>query len=170
MSAWRHVRAILLLPVVVTLVVPSLLVWWRADANVGWGLPGALAAPPVLLGAALLAAGLALVVWAVVLFVREGEGTLAPWDPTARLVVRGPYRYVRHPMIGGVVCILAGEAALLGSPSLALWLGCVGAVNAVYLPLVEERGLVRRFGAGYDEYRENVPRFVPRRRPWEPAA
>jgi protein-S-isoprenylcysteine O-methyltransferase Ste14 len=71
-------------------------------------------------------------------------------------------------MISGVVLVLFGEAALLGSRALLVWAGVVLAVNAVYLPLVEERGLRRRFGADYDEYRAHVPRFVPRLRPWTP--
>jgi protein-S-isoprenylcysteine O-methyltransferase Ste14 len=168
MSGWRHVRAVLLLPVVVTLVVPALLVRWTGGTRVGWGLDGAIAAVPIVLGLGLIACGLALVVWTVGLFVREGEGTLAPWDPTARLVVRGPYRHVRHPMIGGVATILLGETVLLGSTALLGWLAAVVAVNAVYLPLVEERGLVRRFGSDYEEYRANVPRFVPRLSAWDP--
>jgi protein-S-isoprenylcysteine O-methyltransferase Ste14 len=169
MSGWRHVRAVLLLPVVVTLVVPTLLVLWTGDVRVGWGLDGVLAGLPVVLGVGLIACGVGLVVWTVGLFVREGEGTLAPWDPTAKLVVRGPYRHVRHPMIGGVATILLGEAVLLGSTAVAGWLVAVVTVNAVYLPLVEERGLVRRFGSDYEVYRANVPRFVPRLSAWDPA-
>jgi protein-S-isoprenylcysteine O-methyltransferase Ste14 len=169
MSGWRHVRAVLLLPVVVTLVVPTLLVLWTGDVRVGWGLDGVLAGLPVVLGMGLIACGVGLVVWTVGLFVREGEGTLAPWDPTAKLVVRGPYRHVRHPMIGGVATILLGEAVLLGSTAVAGWLVAVVTVNAVYLPLVEERGLVRRFGSDYEVYRANVPRFVPRLSAWDPA-
>jgi protein-S-isoprenylcysteine O-methyltransferase Ste14 len=167
MSLWRHVRAILLLPVVVTLVVPALVVWRTGDVNVGWGLPDGVVVLPLLLGTAWIGCGLALVVWTVSLFVTEGEGTLAPWDPTSRLVVRGPYRHVRHPMIGGVACILAGEAVLLGSVPLLLWFVSAVAVNAVYLPLVEERGLERRFGEDYAAYRANVPCFAPRLTPWE---
>ena len=169
MSGWRHVRAVLLLPVVVTIVVPALLVLRTGDVRVGWGLDGAIAGVfPVVLGVGSIACGLTLVVWTVGLFVREGEGTLAPWDPTAKLVVRGPYRHVRHPMIGGVSTILLGEAVLLGSTAVLGWLVAVVAVNAVYLPLVEERGLVRRFGSDYEAYRANVPRFVPRLSPWDP--
>ena len=64
------------------------------------------------------------------LFARVGQGTLAPWDPTQRLVVLGPYRHVRNPMISGVLAILLGEAALLGSPPLLVWFGAFFAVNA----------------------------------------
>jgi protein-S-isoprenylcysteine O-methyltransferase Ste14 len=82
--------------------------------------------------------------------------------------VIGPYRHVRNPMISGVLSILLGEAALFASPPLVLWFATVFAVNAAYFPLVEEPGLRRRFGAEYDAYRANVPRWLPRFRPWEP--
>ena len=162
-------RAILLLPVVVTLVVPAVLVWWTGSVSVGWGLPDGFSVLPVLLGVSLIGAGLALVVSTVSLFVKEGGGTLAPWDPTSRLVVRGPYRYVRHPMIGGVASILLGEAVLLGSPPLLAWFAIAVGANAIYLPLVEERSLARRFGEEWETYRANVPCFVPRLTPWNPA-
>ncbi|HSK16567.1 MAG TPA: isoprenylcysteine carboxylmethyltransferase family protein [Gaiellaceae bacterium] len=161
-------RAAVVLPGTVAVVVPALLVWWTGSVEMGWGLPAGLALPPVLLGLALMAAGAVFVVWTVRLFARRGRGTLAPWDPTSRLVVEGPYRHVRNPMISGVGLVLAGEAVLLGSPPLALWPAGFALVNAVYMPLVEEPGLARRFGAEYETYRANVPRWLPRLRPWAP--
>jgi protein-S-isoprenylcysteine O-methyltransferase Ste14 len=159
-SLWRHLLAIGLLPVTVTAVVPGL-VLWRSGADVrAW--------PLAVLGVTLIALGLALVAWTVALFATVGRGTLAPWDPTSRLVVRGPYRHVRNPMISGVLAILLGEAALFGSIPLLVWFAAAFAVNAVYFPLVEEPGLRRRFGEEYDAYSANVPRWLPRLRPWEP--
>ena len=55
-------------------------------------------------------------------FSTEGEGTLAPWDPPRKLVVRGSYGYVRNPMISGVLSILAGEAIFFGSLPVLKWL------------------------------------------------
>jgi protein-S-isoprenylcysteine O-methyltransferase Ste14 len=72
-------------------------------------------------------------------------------------------------MISGVLFLLLGEAALLGSWPLLVWFAAVAGVNAVYLPLVEEPGLARRYGADYERYREHVPRWVPRIRGWEAA-
>jgi protein-S-isoprenylcysteine O-methyltransferase Ste14 len=159
MSVWRHARAVGLLPVVVTFVVPGIILWAgdEIDVNLALALPGA----------ALIALGLALVAWTVKLFVQVGRGTLAPWDPTSRLVVRGPYRHVRNPMISGVLAVLLGEAAVFGSVPLLLWFAAVFAVNAVYMPLVEEPGLRKRFGEDYEAYRANVPRWLPRLRPWD---
>jgi hypothetical protein len=102
------------------------------------------------------------------LFSRVGEGTLAPWDPTRKLVVNGPYRRVRNPMITGVFLVLSGETLVLGVPQMAAWTAIFGLVNAIYMPLVEEPGLVKRFGKDYVTYRDNVPRWIPRRRPWVP--
>jgi protein-S-isoprenylcysteine O-methyltransferase Ste14 len=166
-SAWRHALVIVLLPGTVTVLVPALILA-GGDSDVGWGLDGALAALPAAAGGALIGAGLGLWAWSVLLFARIGKGTLAPWDPTRRLVVIGPYRYVRNPMITGVLVVLLGEAALFGSLALLVWTGVFFVMNAVWFTLGEEPGLVRRFGGEYEEYRRNVPRWIPRRTPWSP--
>jgi protein-S-isoprenylcysteine O-methyltransferase Ste14 len=157
-SVWRHLRAVVLLPGVVTVVVPALLVWGSGTRVTAFGLA---------LGLPLAALGLAFVAWTIALFAKRGAGTLAPWDVTQRLVVAGPYRHVRNPMISGVLAILFGEAAALGSRALLAWSVAVFVVNALYLPLVEEPSLRRRFGEEYDRYRAHVPRWLPRLRPWD---
>ncbi|HEX6925123.1 MAG TPA: isoprenylcysteine carboxylmethyltransferase family protein, partial [Longimicrobiaceae bacterium] len=100
----------------------------------------------------------------------RGRGTLAPWDPPRRLVITGVYRHVRNPMISGVILILAGESLAFSSAALGTWTAVVLIVNAVYIPVVEEPGLARRFGEEYEAYRAHVPRWVPRLRPWNPTA
>ena len=81
-------------------------------------------------GAPLVSLGLLLVASTVRLFVTVGRGTLAPWDQTTRLVVRGPYRHVRNPMITGVGTILAGEALLFRSWAIGICLAVFAVVNA----------------------------------------
>ena len=164
-TVWRHVRAIGVLPGLGVVGIPAL-VLATTDFEIGWGLDGALQVLPAILGVALMGAGLALMYRTIALFAREGEGTLAPWDPTRKLVVRGPYRFVRNPMIVGVLSVVLGEAALFGSPALLVWGATFFALNAVWFPLVEEPGLVERFGDDYEAYRRNVPRWLPRRTPW----
>jgi protein-S-isoprenylcysteine O-methyltransferase Ste14 len=167
MSAWRQARAIALLPGTVTVLVPAV-VLVGAGSNIGWGLGRVAAALPVLLGLALIAAGFALWRWTVRLLARIGRGTLAPWDPTRRLVVEGPYRHVRNPMITAVLAVLAGEATLFGSPPLLIWCAAFFALNHVFFCLYEEPDLERRFGEEYRAYKRNVPRWLPRRTPWTP--
>jgi protein-S-isoprenylcysteine O-methyltransferase Ste14 len=166
-SGWRHLRAIALLPGSVAILVPALILI-GAGTDLGWGLDGALAALPILAGPLLIAGGLALWAWTVRLLARIGRGTLAPWDPTSRLVVAGPYRHVRNPMITSVLAVLLGEACLFGSIGLLVWFAAFLAVNHGFFLVVEEPGLERRFGDEYRAYKSNVPRWIPRRRPWEP--
>lgn len=167
MNAWRRARAVALLPGVVTVLVP-LLILLGDSPDIGWGLPGGIAVLPVLLGLALIAAGFALWLWTVRLFARIGKGTLAPWDPPRNLVVEGPYRHVRNPMITAVLAVLAGEAALFGSLALLAWFALFFAANYAGFRLYEEPGLERRFGEDYRTYKHNVPRWLPRRTPWTP--
>lgn len=155
----RHLLSILALPFTVAVVIPFLLL--RQGG-------GGATSPVRAGGIVLLVIGLALVVATIRDFATRGQGTLAPWDPPHRLVVRGIYRYVRNPMITGVVLMLLGESMLFGSIRVAMWAAIVFGINAVYVPAVEEKGLVRRFGAEYDEYCRNVPRWIPRRTPWHP--
>jgi protein-S-isoprenylcysteine O-methyltransferase Ste14 len=168
MSPFRHLRAIGLLPVVATIVIPAIILYPDGPVNVGWGLGVPLAILPPLLGGLLVCLGGLLAYRTIALFATVGRGTLAPWDPTRKLVVEGPYRRVRNPMISGVMAILLGEAVGLGSPPLLIWFALFFTVNAVYMPLVEEPGLARRFGDDYAVYKRNVPRWLPRPRPWTP--
>jgi protein-S-isoprenylcysteine O-methyltransferase Ste14 len=161
----RHLRAIAVLPGLGIVGVPATILIVTGAVEIGWGLPAELAWLPLLVGAALIGAGLALMYRTISLFARVGEGTLAPWDPTRKLVVQGPYRYARNPMISGVLAVLLGEAALFGSPPLAAWFAAFFAINAVWFVLVEEPGLRRRFGREYEAYARAVPRWIPRRTP-----
>ncbi len=167
-ARWRHVRAIVLLPGTVTVLVPGLILWAGEGPDVGWGLDDAAAVVLIGAGAGLVAAGLAIWIWTVTLFARLGRGTLAPWDPTRELVVAGPYGHVRNPMISGVLAVLMGEALALGSPGIVAWGAAFVVINHLYFLAVEEPGLERRFGEAYREYRRHVPRWIPRLRRWAP--
>jgi protein-S-isoprenylcysteine O-methyltransferase Ste14 len=81
-----------------------------------------------------------------------------------RLVVEGPYRYVRNPLYDTDLCLILGAALLTRTWCLMLVAALYLAQLALQLPL-EERELGERFGAPYRRYCELVPRFVPRRRP-----
>jgi protein-S-isoprenylcysteine O-methyltransferase Ste14 len=137
---------------------PWLLTGWSAR---DWSLPVRL------LGAAMIAAGLALLLPAFVRFAIEGIGTPAPVAPTQRLVVGGAYRYVRNPMYLAVASLIVGQALLLGQAILLLYALAVGVTVTVFVRGYEEPTLASRFGEQYDAYRSEVPRWRPRLRPWE---
>lgn len=161
----RHLFAILALPFTMAVIIPAVI------TRRGFGDPIAGANLPrtveLVLGVVFGSIGLALFVSTVRLFGAVGDGTLAPWDPPRHLVVRGPYRYVRNPMISGVICLLLAEALVADSRRLLLWAGTFFLINAIYIPLSEEPMLRARFGASYDEYCRNVRRLIPRFRPWQ---
>lgn len=157
----RMLKAIMTLPMMVTIVVPSLLLYltkWHGDSIQKWTL---------VFGCVILLTGISLVASTIRLFLTIGNGTLAPWDPTQKLVVSGPYAYVRNPMITGVVLILLAESLIFYSSALCIWAIVFACVNIIYFILSEEPGLRKRFGKEYEEYCINVPRIVPRLTPWK---
>jgi protein-S-isoprenylcysteine O-methyltransferase Ste14 len=163
----RWLVAVLALPFMVVVVVPSSILWLSRGRDWAGCLPdpgGVRFWLAIFLGSV----GLGLALWTCSLFFRFGEGTAAPWDPPRRFVVRGPYRHVRNPMISGVILVLCAEATSFASLALAGWLCAFAVANMLYIPLVEENGLSRRFGEDYESYRRNVPRWFPRLSAWEP--
>ena len=77
-------------------------------------------------------------------------------------------RGISFTVEAGKTLVLLGESVLTASPPLFWWFLVVVVVNAAYIPLSEEPGLVKRFGDDYLKYKRNVPRWVPRLRPWLP--
>ena len=106
-------------------------------------------------------AGAAVAIWCVLTFAVLGRGTPAPFDPPRRLVVRGPYRYVRNPMYLGAGAALVG-AALFYETS-ALWAYAAGFLVLMHLVVVlyEEPVLRQIFGEHYEAYSRHAHRWWP---------
>lgn len=102
------------------------------------------------------------------LFIKIGKGTLAPWSPTRKLVIRGMYGHVRNPMIIGVLIVLIGESIAILSLNIFIWTVIFFIINNLYFVIYEEPNLEKRFGDEYQEYKKNVPRWIPRLKPFEP--
>ena len=164
---WRMVKAVLILPGTAVVLVPGLITWAAAGTDFGGPV-----SPPgdirLWAGLGIFGLGVWFGFWTASLFVTIGKGTPAPWDPPKKLVVRGPYRHVRNPMITSVLFMLLGEALFLQSWPIGWWGLFFFAANSVYFPLSEEKGLERRFGEDYLAYKANVPRWLPRFTPWRP--
>jgi len=163
-SLLRHLRDILLLPFTVSVVVPYFIYnperQLVQDHNLLMKVSG------LIVGLS----GICMLVYTISLFGRFGKGTLAPWSPTQKLVVIGPYRYCRNPMITGVLAILLGEAGFLNSVDILRWAGLFFIINTIYFILKEEPDLEKRFGKEYRIYKQNVPRWIPKLKAFDPPA
>nr|QOL00309.1 hypothetical protein [uncultured organism] len=81
-----------------------------------------------------------------------------------RLVVAGPFRYVRNPLYLGNVFLALGVG--LYAPPLGFAIIVAGNVAIVaFLAREEAHQMALRYGATFDAYRRAVPAFVPRLRP-----
>lgn len=163
----RHILSILLLPGLVTVLVPWLILRRTGGFQPGGTLPAPWNFLLLVVGIFLLLAGLTLTISTITLFVRVGKGTLAPWDPTRKLVIRGPYRHMRNPMISGVLAVLLGESLFFASLSLLGFFGFATLLNMIYIPLSEEPGLIKRYGQEYLTYCQHVRRWIPRIKAWQ---
>jgi len=116
-----------------------------------------------ILGGLLAASGAILAVSCIVTFAVIGRGTPAPFDPPRRLVVRGPYRFVRNPMYVGAGAALLGAALFYESLQLVLYAAGFMLVMELFVRLYEEPILRKTFGSEYEDYCRRVGRWWPRR-------
>jgi len=99
-------------------------------------------------------------------FALQGLGTPAPVLPTRHLVVSGLYRHVRNPMYVAVVSTILGQGLIFGNVALLEYGGLVWLLAYVFVRVYEERTLRAKFGAEYESYCAEVPRWIPRFTPW----
>ncbi|MGY5870984.1 MAG: isoprenylcysteine carboxylmethyltransferase family protein [Candidatus Thorarchaeota archaeon] len=156
------------LPIIVLIIVPFLIMLLTNDTSLGWNIHPALDIPLLILGLATILSGFTLLAVTIRMFSKIGKGTLAPWAPTEELVIEGLYSRTRSPMITGVLIVLVGEVIILSSLWIFLWFVFFAIGNHYYFIRFEEPGLLDRFGDAYQSYKENVPRWIPRRIPWKP--
>lgn len=163
---WRHLLSVLLFPATMTVFIPAVIAVVAGVQGPDFGTTsGVLLA---IVGGLLVAFGVGMLTWTVILFDRVGEGTLAIGSPV-KLVVRGPYRHVRNPMMTGVLGIQLGTALATASPWLFGWFVLFFTLVLIAIRTTEEPHLQRRFGTEYDDYRRHVPRWIPRVKAWEPS-
>jgi len=101
--------------------------------------------------------------WCVFTFVTIGLGTPAPFDPPRRLVIQGPYRFVRNPMYIGAVLALVGAAIFYESLSILAYAVLFFITAHIFVALYEEPTLRKNFGQAYDAYQNKVRRWWPGR-------
>lgn len=121
------------------------------------GLPQAIAATAVVIGGTLA-------LWCVLVFALMGRGTPAPFDPPRRLIVRGPYQFVRNPMYIGAGLAVAGLSLFYESLALLGYTVLFFLATHLFVVWYEEPILRRTFGTDYEVYCQRVRRWRPSRR------
>ena len=115
-------------------------------------------------GMLLGAAGAALAITCILTFVFVGRGTPAPFDPPRRLVIRGPYQFVRNPMYLGAALALGGAALFYQSIPLFGYAVLFLLVTHIFVVVYEEPALRRTFDGDYETYCQRVGRWWPNAR------
>jgi protein-S-isoprenylcysteine O-methyltransferase Ste14 len=140
--------------------VPWWITRWRIEAPF-------LGVPPIrLLGILLIGLGVPLLLDSFARFAVQGVGTPAPVFPTRHLVVKGLYRYVRNPMYLAVVSVILGQSLILGNVRLLEYAALVWLGFHLFVLVYEEPTLRESFGVEYEAFCANVPRWLPRSKPW----
>ena len=134
--ALTHMRLtiwFIILPGTSLFFIPGAILWFSVGEPASWTLGGTCGTPVLDRRSNSRCPGFVLAGWTTWLFVQKGEGTPAPWDPPRKLVVAGPYRHVRNPMISGVLLMLIAETLFFGSWPLLGWVVAFFLINTAVL-------------------------------------
>ena len=128
-----------------------------------------LAPPPLfIVGILFLLLGAVIYFWCAWDFASKGMGTPAPIDAPKKLVINGLYRFVRNPMYLGVFSLILSQAMQHYSQPILIYFLFVFACFHLFILLYEEPHLKKVFGKEYDDYCQNVRRWIPRLSPYRP--
>jgi protein-S-isoprenylcysteine O-methyltransferase Ste14 len=153
------IRAVFFATCFVTLWTWVALALRRYDSSYSRDLLPAWSAPA---GAAALCLGAIRAMWCIGAFIVRGRGTPAPFDPPRKLVIAGPYRYIRNPMYVGGGLVLLGSGLVVESPSIVMFVPAWWLFVNLLVLLYEEPVLRSKFGNEYEEYCRRTPRWLPR--------
>ena len=161
----RYLIPILILPFNVLITIPSVILILTGGIHSRWE-NNYWRAAMMLTGIVLLIYGLSMLIRTIRMFHIIGKGTLAPWDPPKEFITQGIYLHTRNPMITGGLITLLGEVFVFGSIFLLAWWLIFFTSKTMYFIYHEEPELEKRFGSAYIDYKKNVPRWIPRFKPW----
>lgn len=153
MTALRSLLFLILAPGMVAGYIPLVLL--RTGSQLKTGIFAYLAFP-------LWGIGSVILLWSFWNFLVQGRGTPAPIDPPKEMVATGFYRYVRNPMYVSVLAVIAGHFLWFEYWNLLVYAMIVFLAFHTFVTYYEEPNLKRRFGASYENYLKQVPRWIPK--------
>lgn len=113
------------------------------------------------IGPSLMWAGAVLALWCGMVLLANRGGTVSAFSEPKTLITKGPFRFVRHPMMWAIHIVLIGEVIVFNSPMLILWLCVWLRIAHLYVSRYEEPNLGALFGNEYIEYCKRTPRWIP---------
>ena len=126
---------------------------WLVSRNLSW-----------IIAMLLIAFGVSMTTWSAAHFLKV-KGTPVPFNPPPKLVITGPYQFVRNPMLTGVFSLLFGIGFAVNSLSLVVLFTPLYILAHLWeIKEIEEPELVKRFGEEYAAYQKRTPIFIPRMR------
>jgi len=115
----------------------------------------------------LLVIGFAYGIWSVIIQNTVGQGgpveigNIEISPKTKNLVVSGPYKYTRNPMLFGTFLIYLAFALFMNSITAVVLVSAIFVFMLTVVVKMEERRLLKDFGKPYEEYRQKVSMFIP---------
>lgn len=114
------------------------------------------------LGIPVMLSALTLIFWCLSNFIKA-KGTPVPFNPPPKLVVSGPYAFIRNPMLAGVFLLLFGLGFVMQSVFLTFVFNPLFILfNVAEIKIIEEPELAMRLGQDYLTYKKRTPMFLPR--------
>jgi len=115
----------------------------------------------------LLVTGLIYGIWSVIIQNTIGQGgpveigdiEISP--KTKKLVVSGPYKYTRNPMLFGTFLMYLAFALFINSITSVVLVSAIFVFMLTIVVKMEEKRLLKDFGDQYKEYRKTVSMFIP---------
>lgn len=104
----------------------------------------------------------ALAIWSALTLAIAGRGTPMAVDGPKQLVTRGPYAFVRHPLVVATIGQGAAVGLIFGSVPVLLYVAVSGVFWYFVIKPREERRLAERFGDDWERYRQTVRALIPR--------
>ena len=168
MVNYKGVIFSLILPIGVIIVIPFFIYLLTESGNLYFTLNSNIFY--LILGFFLAVFGLYLLIICISIFYKKGKGTLMPLSKihTQHLVIVGPYRYVRNPMIIGVILTVLGEGLIFESLGIIICAIIFFILNLIYIPLIEEKGALSRFGQEFIHYKREVNGWIPKLKAYDP--
>lgn len=161
----KRILALALSGIYVMIIVPIIGILVSRYLDSVFGLPAIVLSPiNIIISIIILVTGFFWAIWANIELFKSGKGSPVPLKGTQTevLVIKGPYKYSRNPMIFGYVLLWIGLSFLLNSLFLLIGFTLLITIFLIaFVKLWEEKNLIKRFGDSYLEYKNKVSFIIP---------